>query len=167
MRIRSRGQHRRRLGPGFRRVWVGFALASSGDGFIYGAVPLLAVVVDPHPLAVSAVIAADSLPWLLLALPAGAFADRFERGPVMAFANIVRAAAILATAALVATDRINLALLIIVVLIPLALKGVKFRAQSAAAVLRRNLLIYGVGGLITPFIGIKLIDLILTALGIH
>ena len=57
--------------------------------------------------------------------------------------------------------------LIIVVLIPLALKGVKFRALGAAAVLRRNLLIYGVGGLITPFIGIKLIDLILTALGVH
>jgi potassium-transporting ATPase ATP-binding subunit len=57
--------------------------------------------------------------------------------------------------------------LIIVVLIPLALKGVKFRAQGAAAVLRRNLLIYGVGGLITPFIGIKLIDMILTALGVH
>ena len=57
--------------------------------------------------------------------------------------------------------------LIIVVLIPLALKGVKFRALSAAAVLRRNLLIYGVGGLITPFIGIKLIDLILAALGVH
>ena len=96
---------------------MGFTLASSGDGFAYGAVPLLAVVVDPHPLAVSAVIAADSLPWLLLALPAGAFADRFERGPVMAFANIVRATAILAAAALVATNRINLALLIIVVLI--------------------------------------------------
>ena len=96
---------------------MGFALASSGDGFAYGAVPLLAVVVDPHPLAVSAVIAADSLPWLLLALPAGVFADRFERGPVMAFANIVRATAILAAAALVATDRINLALLIIVVLV--------------------------------------------------
>ena len=84
---------------------------------VYGAVPLLAVVVNPHPLAVSAVVAADSLPWLLLALPAGAFADRFERGPVMAFANIVRAGAILAAAALVATDRINLALLIVVVLI--------------------------------------------------
>jgi len=57
--------------------------------------------------------------------------------------------------------------LIIVVLIPLALKGVKFRALSAAAVLRRNLLIYGVGGLITPFIGIKLIDLVIAALGVH
>jgi potassium-transporting ATPase ATP-binding subunit len=57
--------------------------------------------------------------------------------------------------------------LIIVVLIPLALKGVKFRALSAAAVLRRNLLIYGVGGIITPFIGIKLIDLALAAMGVH
>ena len=50
--------------------------------------------------------------------------------------------------------------LIIVFLIPLALRGVKFRALSAAAVLRRNLLIYGVGGLIAPFVGIKLIDLV-------
>jgi K+-transporting ATPase ATPase B chain len=44
---------------------------------------------------------------------------------------------------------------------------VKFRALSAAAVLRRNLLIYGVGGLIAPFIGIKIIDLILTGFGVH
>ena len=52
-------------------------------------------------------------------------------------------------------------------LIPLALRGVKFRALSAAAVLRRNLLIYGLGGLIAPFIGIKLIDIVVTALGVH
>jgi len=56
--------------------------------------------------------------------------------------------------------------LIIVMLIPLALRGVKFRAMGAAAILRRNLLIYGVGGLIAPFIGIKLIDLVITALGV-
>lgn len=56
--------------------------------------------------------------------------------------------------------------LIIVVLIPLALRGVRFRAAGAAEVLRRNLLIYGVGGLIAPFIGIKLIDLLISALGI-
>jgi K+-transporting ATPase ATPase B chain len=56
--------------------------------------------------------------------------------------------------------------LIIVALIPLALRGVKFRAMGAAAILRRNLLIYGVGGLIAPFIGIKLIDIIITALGV-
>jgi len=51
--------------------------------------------------------------------------------------------------------------LIIVALIPLALRGVRFRAQSAASVLRRNLLIYGVGGIIVPFIGIKAIDLLI------
>ena len=54
--------------------------------------------------------------------------------------------------------------LIIVALIPFALAGVKYRAEGAAAVLRRNVLIYGVGGLVAPFIGIKLIDVILVAL---
>ncbi len=54
--------------------------------------------------------------------------------------------------------------LVIVALIPLALRGVRFRAASSAAILRRNVWIYGVGGLITPFIFIKLIDLILVAL---
>ncbi|MGH6952170.1 MAG: potassium-transporting ATPase subunit KdpB [Vitreimonas sp.] len=54
--------------------------------------------------------------------------------------------------------------LIIVVLIPLALRGVAYRPIGAAALLRRNLLIYGVGGLIAPFIGIKIIDVILNAL---
>jgi K+-transporting ATPase ATPase B chain len=56
--------------------------------------------------------------------------------------------------------------LIIVALIPLALRGVKFRATGAAAVLRRNILIYGVGGLVAPFVGIKLIDLAISALGV-
>jgi len=54
--------------------------------------------------------------------------------------------------------------LIIVVLIPLALKGVTYRPQSADTLLRNNLLVYGGGGVIVPFIGIKLIDLALTAL---
>jgi K+-transporting ATPase ATPase B chain len=52
--------------------------------------------------------------------------------------------------------------LIIVALIPLALRGVRYRPSSASAMLRRNLWIYGVGGLIIPFIGIKLIDIIIT-----
>jgi K+-transporting ATPase ATPase B chain len=54
--------------------------------------------------------------------------------------------------------------LIIVTLIPLALKGVKYRAVGAAPLLRRNLLIYGLGGLIVPFVGIKAIDLLVNAL---
>lgn len=56
--------------------------------------------------------------------------------------------------------------LIIVALIPLALRGVAYQPMSASALLRRNLLIYGVGGLIMPFIGIKIIDLVITALGL-
>ncbi len=57
--------------------------------------------------------------------------------------------------------------LIIVALVPLALRGVKFTPIGAAALLRRNLLIYGLGGLVAPFIGIKLIDMLLTLFGMH
>ena len=56
--------------------------------------------------------------------------------------------------------------LIIVALIPLALKGVAYRPIGAAALLRRNLLVYGLGGLIAPFVGIKIVDLAVTALGL-
>jgi K+-transporting ATPase ATPase B chain len=52
--------------------------------------------------------------------------------------------------------------LIIVALIPLALRGVRYRPRSAAAMLRRNLYVYGVGGLILPFLGIKAIDLLIS-----
>jgi K+-transporting ATPase ATPase B chain len=54
--------------------------------------------------------------------------------------------------------------LIIIFLIPLALKGVRYRALGAGALLRRNLLVYGIGGIIVPFVGIKMIDLLLVAL---
>jgi len=56
--------------------------------------------------------------------------------------------------------------LIIIALIPLALRGIKYRAIGAAALLRRNLFIYGLGGVVAPFVGIKLIDLLLTVLGL-
>ncbi|HEU5236766.1 MAG TPA: potassium-transporting ATPase subunit KdpB, partial [Pyrinomonadaceae bacterium] len=56
--------------------------------------------------------------------------------------------------------------LIIIALIPLALKGVKYRPMSAAALLRRNLFIYGFGGLVAPFVGIKVIDVIIHAIGL-
>jgi K+-transporting ATPase ATPase B chain len=56
--------------------------------------------------------------------------------------------------------------LIIIALIPLALKGVKYRPMSAASLLRRNLLIYGFGGLVVPFVGIKLVDMIIRAIGL-
>jgi K+-transporting ATPase ATPase B chain len=56
--------------------------------------------------------------------------------------------------------------LIIPALIPLALKGVRFRPASSVALLRRNMLVYGVGGVLLPFAGIKLIDLVLVAVGL-
>jgi K+-transporting ATPase ATPase B chain len=55
---------------------------------------------------------------------------------------------------------------IIIALIPLALRGVKYRPMGAAALLRRNLWVYGVGGIIVPFIGIKAIDMIITRVGL-
>ena len=56
--------------------------------------------------------------------------------------------------------------LIIIALIPLALRGVKYRPMNADALLRRNLWVYGVGGVIIPFIGIKLIDVVIRAVGL-
>jgi K+-transporting ATPase ATPase B chain len=56
--------------------------------------------------------------------------------------------------------------IIIIMLIPLALRGIQYRPMGAAALLRRNLLIYGVGGIIAPFIGIKLIDILITSAGL-
>jgi K+-transporting ATPase ATPase B chain len=56
--------------------------------------------------------------------------------------------------------------LIIIALIPLSLRGVRYKPSSASALLRRNLLIYGIGGIIVPFVGIKLIDVIITSIGL-
>jgi K+-transporting ATPase ATPase B chain len=56
--------------------------------------------------------------------------------------------------------------LIIVALIPIALKGVRYRAVGAEVLLRDNVLIFGVGGVIAPFIGIKLIDLLIAGMGL-
>ncbi|MBF0131263.1 MAG: potassium-transporting ATPase subunit KdpB [Magnetococcales bacterium] len=85
-----------------------------------------------------------------------AFASTY---PALDVFNIMR----LATPSSAILSAVIFNALIIIALIPLALKGVSCRAMGAAALLRRNLLIYGVGGLIVPFIGIKAIDLILVA----
>jgi K+-transporting ATPase ATPase B chain len=82
--------------------------------------------------------------------------------PVLNSLNIMR----LATPQSAILSAVIFNALIIVALIPLALRGVKYRPLSAASLLRRNLLIYGLGGVIIPFIGIKLIDMIIVALGL-
>jgi K+-transporting ATPase ATPase B chain len=87
-----------------------------------------------------------------------AFASTY---PVLDRLNVMR----LATPASAIMSAVIFNALIIVMLIPLALRGVKYRPVGAARLLRDNLLIYGLGGLIVPFIGIKVIDLILVAFG--
>jgi potassium-transporting ATPase ATP-binding subunit len=80
--------------------------------------------------------------------------------PELAALNVMR----LATPESAILSAVIFNALIIIALIPLALRGIKFRPIGAAAILRRNLLIYGVGGVIIPFIGIKAIDMILVVL---
>ena len=88
-----------------------------------------------------------------------AFASTY---PALDKLNIMR----LATPSSAVLSAVIFNALIIVALIPLALRGVKYRAIGAAALLRRNLLVFGLGGLILPFLGIKAIDLLLAALGL-
>lgn len=80
--------------------------------------------------------------------------------PALAALNLMK----LATPASAILSAVIFNALIIIFLIPLALRGIKYRPVGAATILRNNLLIYGLGGLIVPFVGIKLIDMILTAL---
>jgi potassium-transporting ATPase ATP-binding subunit len=82
--------------------------------------------------------------------------------PALGALNLMR----LATPASAVLSAVIFNALVIVALIPLALRGVRYRALGAGALLRRNLLVYGLGGLAVPFLGIKLIDLALTALGL-
>ncbi len=88
-----------------------------------------------------------------------AFASTY---PVLDKLNVMRLAT--PSSAILAAVIFNA--LIIVLLIPLALRGVKYRAVGAARLLRDNLLVYGLGGLVVPFVGIKLVDLMLVALGL-
>jgi len=79
--------------------------------------------------------------------------------PVLDALNVMH----LATPASAILSAVIFNALIIPALIPLALKGIKYRPVGAAAILRRNMLIYGVGGVLLPFVGIKAIDLLLAA----
>ena len=82
--------------------------------------------------------------------------------PVLNTLNIMR----LATPQSAVLSAVIFNALIIIALIPLALRGVQYKAMSAESLLRRNLLVYGAGGVIVPFIGIKIIDLVVRAVGL-
>lgn len=96
---------------------------------------------------------------IIPALFAGLYAINHHDGP-LSILNVMR----LGTPQSAILSAVIFNALVIVALIPLALRGVAYRAVGAKALLQRNILIYGLGGLITPFIGIKLIDMIINAL---
>lgn len=80
-----------RLGPDFVRVWAAAAVSNAGDGVRLTALPLLAAAVTRNPVAVSGILLAGHIPWLLFSLPAGAIVDRLDRRKLVSGVSAVRA----------------------------------------------------------------------------
>ena len=99
------------LGPRYWKLWSASAVANLGDGIFQVAVALLAVRLTRSPLLISGVAFAARLPWLFLALPAGAWADRWDRRLTMLRMNVVRVIALGGLAAAVAADVASIGLL--------------------------------------------------------
>ncbi len=99
------------LPASFRRLVLAWAGSLTGDGLRVIALPLLAVSVNPSAAAVAAVAVASTLPWLLVAIPAGALVDRLNPAKVMAAAHLVRALLTIVLVALVVTGGVTIALL--------------------------------------------------------
>ncbi|MGW3075380.1 MULTISPECIES: MFS transporter [unclassified Kitasatospora] len=96
-----------RPNSGYRRVLGAAASSAVGDGMRFAALPLLSAAVLHDAFRVSAVTAATTLPWLFFALPAGAYADRFERRRLMVLADLLRAAVLGLTVVLLAAGRLG------------------------------------------------------------
>jgi MFS family permease len=103
-----------RLGADFTRLWTASAIANLGDGVTMVAGPLLVATLTTDPAAVAGAAFAQQLPWLLFALISGAWADRVDRRRLVVTVNIVRALAIGALTAAIATDRMSVLLIYVV-----------------------------------------------------
>lgn len=99
---------------GFNRLLVAWFASVTGDGMRFAALPLLALTLSPSPAAISAVAAATTLPWLLVALPAGALVDRLDPAAVIAWANAGRAVTAALLVAAVVSHRETIPLLCVV-----------------------------------------------------
>ncbi len=99
------------LPASFRRLLVAWAASLSGDGLRVVALPLLAASIDPSAGAVATVAVAASLPWLLVAIPAGALVDRLDPAKVMATAHLTRTVATVCLAAVIVTGSVSIAVL--------------------------------------------------------
>lgn len=106
-----------RLGLAYRRLLAASAISTAGDGVRFVALPLLVASLLHEPFQVAVVTAAMTLPWLLFGLPAGAFADRWNRVRLMVLADVLRVAALLGAIALLAADRLALESLVVLALL--------------------------------------------------
>ncbi|MFY4722582.1 MFS transporter [Streptomyces sp. LaBMicrA B280] len=93
------------LGRPFQWLWASTAASNAGDGIARTLLPLLVVAHHPDPAAVAGLTTVNMLPWLLFALPAGVLADRVDRRRIVLGSNLVRGAALLGAALVLATDR--------------------------------------------------------------
>ncbi|MFV0131881.1 MFS transporter [Streptomyces sp. HMX87] len=93
------------LGRPFRWLWASTAASNAGDGITRTLLPLLVVAHHPDPATVAGLTAVNMLPWLLFALPAGVLVDRTDRRRIVLGSNLVRAAALLGAALVLADDR--------------------------------------------------------------
>ncbi|MFE1770818.1 MFS transporter [Streptomyces sp. NPDC059008] len=101
----TRPARRADLGRPFRWLWASTAASNAGDGVTRTLLPLLVVAHHPDPAAVAGLTAVNMLPWLLFALPAGVLVDRVDRRRIVLGSNLVRAAALLGAALVLADDR--------------------------------------------------------------
>jgi len=99
------------LGRSFRRLWVASALSNLADGVFQVALPLLAVTLTRSPALVAGVALVQRLPWLLMALPAGALADRLDRRRTMARVDVLRVVVLGALVVAIALDRASMPVL--------------------------------------------------------
>ncbi|QNK80493.1 MFS transporter [Nakamurella sp. PAMC28650] len=103
-----------RLPAGFSRLLISWFAAQSADGMRFAGLPLLAFVTDRSPVAVATVATATSLPWLLVALPAGLLVDRLDASRVIVAANLTRAVAAALVVVAVATGAVSIAVLAVI-----------------------------------------------------
>ncbi|MGW4893873.1 MFS transporter [Kitasatospora sp. NPDC004240] len=108
------GIPRTRLGPSFNRVWASVTVSSLGDGMSFVALPLLAAQLAADPRQIALVSMAEQLPWLLLGLPSGVLADRFDRRRILWLVDASRALLVGALAAAMAADMVTITLLALV-----------------------------------------------------
>lgn len=105
------------LGPAYSRLWSASAASNLADGVFQVALPLLAVTLTRSPTLVAGVAIAQRLPWLFMALPAGALADRLDRRQTMVRVDVVRVAVMAGVALAVATDVASMPLLYVAAIV--------------------------------------------------